>query len=68
MIYVEPICLRCKNYNMQTSTCRAFTDHIPDEIYQGSNKHSKPLPGQGNDIVFEPINDKNDNRRSDANI
>lgn len=33
--------------------CTAFPDGIPDEIAYGPNKHSVPLPGQKNDIVFE---------------
>lgn len=33
--------------------CLAFPDGIPSEIAFGSNRHTKPLPGQGNDIVYE---------------
>jgi hypothetical protein len=35
--------------------CAAFPNGIPDEIILNGNKHSKPLPGQGNDIVFEAM-------------
>ena len=34
----------------------AFIDGIPNAILDGDNDHSKPLPNQDNDIVFEPIN------------
>ena len=53
MIYTRPICTTCKHYNPETGTCKAFPNEIPNEIYLGDNDHSKPLPGQGNEIVFE---------------
>jgi hypothetical protein len=55
MIFTEPICIRCKHYNLEEGTCKAFPKEIPDDIYMGDNDHSKPFPGQKNDIVFEPI-------------
>jgi hypothetical protein len=33
--------------------CEGFPDGIPDEIAFGDNEHSKPLPNQGNDTVYE---------------
>lgn len=57
MIFLEPICFRCIHFDIETSTCKAFTNQIPDEILNGNNNHSRPLPDQGNDIVFEPKND-----------
>lgn len=48
------ICFSCKHFNEETSTCKAFKGDIPDEILYGNNNHSKPLPDQDNDIVFEP--------------
>ena len=33
--------------------CKSFPDKIPDEIAYGNNPHTKPLPEQKNDIVFE---------------
>jgi len=33
--------------------CRAFPEGIPAEIVYGDDKHTKPLPDQKNDIVFE---------------
>lgn len=50
-------CSNCKNY-LGDNTCLAFPDGIPDEILNGDNDHSKPLPNQDNDIVFEPIDKK----------
>lgn len=50
------ICLQCKNLNTQKGlTCLAFPEQIPPEIILGDNDHSKPLPDQGNDIVFEAV-------------
>jgi len=51
----QPICFKCKHFDINTSTCEAFKGDIPDEILEGDNDHSKPLPNQGNDIVFEPL-------------
>lgn len=55
MIILEPICFNCKHFDIETSTCKAFPIEIPDEILSGENDHSKPLPEQKNNIVFEPI-------------
>jgi hypothetical protein len=35
--------------------CKAFPDGkgIPQEIVLGDEKHLSPLPGQGNDIIYE---------------
>ena len=49
---VDFICSRCKHFRRFEGGCDAFPDGIPDEI---ENDHSKPLPDQENDIVFEPI-------------
>jgi len=51
---IDLICFNCKHQNILDVGCRAFPDGIPDEILQ-SNEHSKPLPGKGNDLVFEFI-------------
>lgn len=48
------LCNICKNY-LGDLTCQAFPNGIPNEILQGENNHSSPLPNQNNDIVFEPI-------------
>lgn len=55
MIFTEPICFKCKHFDINTSKCEAFEGDIPDEILSGAINHSKPLPEQDNDIVFEPI-------------
>ncbi len=64
---VEPICNRraCKHFMgmiepdgtemTERPVCEAFPNGIPYEIAWGPNKHATPLPGQGNDIVFEEI-------------
>jgi hypothetical protein len=55
MEYQNVICFKCKHFDDLLGGCEAFRDDIPDEILSGENDHSKPLPDQGNDIVFEPI-------------
>jgi hypothetical protein len=55
MTYQQPICFDCIHYYIETGTCKAFPNKIPDVIYLGDNDHSKPLSGQKNDIVFERI-------------
>jgi hypothetical protein len=50
----KELCINCKHY-WGVNSCDAFPDGIPDEIFTGSNKHSKPLKNQGNDLVFEKI-------------
>jgi len=52
---VKLICSSCKHFDRADGNCTAFPDGIPDEILSGENNHSKPLPEQGNDIVFEPV-------------
>lgn len=54
MMLLEPICFKCKHFDIETSTCEAFKKEIPFEILNGENNHTKPLPEQKNDIVFEP--------------
>lgn len=34
--------------------CEAFPDGIPDAIAYGPLNHLRPLPKQGNAVVFEP--------------
>ena len=46
------ICFKCKHENWFSTGCAAFPEGIPDEILL-SNKHSEPLPGQKNNLVFE---------------
>lgn len=47
-------CSSCIHY-LGDLQCLAFIDGIPKDILLGDNDHSKPLPTQDNDIVFEPI-------------
>ena len=63
---IPTICSKCKNFigikdepfknNIEPDyqiTCRAFPNGIPDEILSGETDHTKPLPNQKNNIVFE---------------
>mgnify|MGYP006352127075 CR=1 FL=1 len=52
------ICIGCKHYNIKKNNCKAFKEEIPHDIYVGVNDHSIPLPKQENDIVFEPLPEK----------
>ena len=47
------LCIGCKNY-LGDLSCMAF-NKIPNEILLGENNHTKPLPNQDNEIVFEEI-------------
>ena len=50
----QPICFFCKHFiEGKDYKCQAFPEGIPNEILFGENDHSKPLPEQQNDIVFE---------------
>ena len=49
---IDLICNRCKHTNSFRQGCDAFPEDIPMEILL-SNEHSKPLPEQKNNIVFE---------------
>ena len=51
---INLLCISCKHYKDEVSKCDAF-DKIPEIIVNGKNDHSKPLPEQDNDIVFEEI-------------
>jgi len=51
-------CTICKHFKYSEFNCIAFPKGIPDEILTGKNDHSKPLPNQGNDIIYEPFNSK----------
>lgn len=59
--YAMPICWICKNFNFDEKgkICLAFNPStriksIPDSIYfLGNNNHTEPLPGQGNQVVFQ---------------
>jgi hypothetical protein len=51
---VKIACNTC-DYKRKNVKCKAFPDRIPNEILEGKNMHTKPLPNQGNDIVYKPI-------------
>lgn len=55
----ELICFKCKHYRLFDGGCDAFPDGIPDQILL-TNKHSKPIPNQGNKIVFEEKTDQDE--------
>ncbi len=48
------ICKLCESNGLYLF-CNAFPNGIPSEIIDGLNEHTKPLEGQDNNIIFEPI-------------
>ena len=50
-----PVCINCKHFNKDMWNCKAFPNGLPDEIRINGDPHTKPLPNQKNDIVFDPI-------------
>jgi hypothetical protein len=51
---LKTLCISCKYYE-GAFFCKAFPKEIPQQILTGENDHTKPLPNQKNDIVFEAI-------------
>lgn len=52
----RPDCYRCKNKGKLDDlppTCLAFRKGIPKKIFYENYKHTKRLPEQDNNIVFE---------------
>ena len=52
----SPVCNFCQHFHEnsafgETKTCAAFPSGIPEEIWQGKNKHLTPYPGD-NGITF----------------
>lgn len=65
MDIAAPVCVKCKHFHgidylkpyeevEDGFGCDAFPKGIPAAILEDGDKHRRPLPGQGNDIVFEP--------------
>ena len=52
---IRCVCFKCKYFDRQELTCPAFGIDILILILRGKQGHTKPLPNQNNDIVFEPI-------------
>lgn len=58
MTPIMPKCYECKHgygLNFIKPSCEAFPNGIPSKIFYEGSPHTKPLPDQKNDIVFEPI-------------
>lgn len=51
---INSICDNCKHFQPIAGGCAAFPAGIP-KVIQRENKHDKPLPKQGNKIIYEPI-------------
>ena len=46
-------CDKCIHFNPEDESCPAFPHGIPDEIFEGLVRHTKPYPGD-HGIMFEP--------------
>ena len=59
---MKPICHMCTYWRPGIShpqgkqTCDAFTDEIPEEIWNGQVQHTTPVRGDGG-IIFAPTED-----------
>lgn len=55
MTITPPVCYECKHFidNIDKPQCAAF-DVIPMPIWDGTNDHRQPFPGD-NGIQFEPV-------------
>jgi hypothetical protein len=63
MITEDFICFKCRHFRKISGGCDAFPENIPDSIAKEGEPHDVPLPGQGNDIVFEPLDPNNPNEQ-----
>lgn len=46
-------CIHCVHFDVDTETCSAFPDGIPDYLLYEMGKHDIILPGQRGDMVFK---------------
>jgi len=53
---IDFICFKCKHFRKFEDGCDAFPEGIPDEINM-ENDHSTSLADQGNNKIFEPIDE-----------
>lgn len=47
------VCSKCIHFKLESFTCKAFPDEIPDKLLEGKIKHDKPLPEQNNNVIFK---------------
>ena len=46
-------CAKCKHFDWENYTCKAFPVEIPDGLLSGKDSHNKILPNQTGEIIFE---------------
>lgn len=63
---VNLICFKCKHFGQYKGGCDAFPDGIPSIITSGQNRHNKPLTGQKNTLLYEPIKVENSVNRHEG--
>ena len=45
--FYSPICNTCRHFHLGTPTCEAFSDRIPNAIFEGDFDHHKAHPNDG---------------------
>lgn len=55
--FAECPCFGCK-WHSGDNLCKAFNSGIPIDILSGENDHTEKHPDQKNNIVFEPVEEK----------
>ena len=51
-ITTPPVCYNCARFNKTNLTCKAFSERIPDSIFDGGDPHTSPVAGDHN-ILFK---------------
>lgn len=57
-IQVSEQCQGCKHFARYSPSCKAFVEGIPKRILDGKFDHTRKFPGQQNNILFTPIEEK----------
>lgn len=57
-IQVSEQCQECRHFAKYSPSCAAFVDGIPKRILDGKFDHTEKFPGQGNEILFQAIEER----------
>lgn len=56
-LYLNPYksqCAKCKLYNEDEATCKAFPDGIVENMLEGDITHNEPIEGQVGNYTYTP--------------